>query len=74
MAVPTDKAPRNLEGMPDAESEFFHLRNELNNIIASLRLLTAKLDADAGITDTNYNALITDDAISTAPSKVVPVS
>jgi hypothetical protein len=48
------------------------LRVQMNNIVASLRLLTAKLDADAGVTDANYNALITDDAIATAPAKIVP--
>ena len=47
------------------------VRIQLNNIVASLRLLTAKLDADAGVADTNYNALITDNAVATAPSKVV---
>lgn len=47
------------------------VRVQLNNVIASIRLLTAKLDADAGVTDTNYGALITDSAIATAPAKVV---
>lgn len=44
---------------------------QINNIVASLRLLTAKLDADAGVTDANYAALITDAAVATAPSKIV---
>lgn len=72
MAVPTDLAPRGLEGKPAGESEFYHLRNQINNLVASLRLLTAKLDLDAGVTDSNYNALITDGAIATAPIKVIP--
>lgn len=37
---------------------------ELNKITTNLRILTAKLDADAGVTDTNYAALVTDSAVS----------
>lgn len=73
MAVPTNKAPRGMEGKPSAESELYHLRTQVNNLVDSFRLLTAKMDLDAGITDSNYNALITDDAIATAPCKVIPV-
>ena len=67
MAPPADvKArPNGLAGSSDAVT-----REELNNVVDSLRLLTAKLDADAGVTDANYAALITDAAIATAPSKI----
>lgn len=47
------------------------MRAELNNVIDSLRLLTAKLDADAGVTDTTYRSLITDTGIATAPAKIL---
>lgn len=47
------------------------VRIQLNNVIAALRIITAKMDADAGITDTNYFALSMDSAIATAPQKVV---
>lgn len=67
MAVPTDVKVK-AEGLPQSEIE--KLRAQVNNLTASIRLLTAKLDADVGVTDTNYNALITDSAIATAPVKL----
>lgn len=68
MAIPTDVPvrPNGLPGSSDAV-----LIQQVANIVASLRLLTAKLDLDAGVTDTNYNALITDSAVATAPAKPV---
>lgn len=33
------------------------LRILLTNLLSGLQALTAKLDADAGVTDTNYTAL-----------------
>lgn len=63
-------APNNVNvtgtGMPG--SDVAALVTQVNNLTASLRLLTAKLDADAGVTDTTYNSLITDGAIATAPA------
>lgn len=67
MGVPADVQVKNA-GLPQSEIEA--LRLQVSNLAASFRLLTAKMDADAGITDTNYNALITDSAIATAPCKV----
>lgn len=32
---------------------------QLNALIAAIDVLTAKLDLDAGVTDTNYSALVT---------------
>ncbi len=67
MAPPADKAtrPNGLTDSSDADQ-----RAQLNNVVTSLRLLTAKLDADAGVTDANYAALITEAAIATAPKKL----
>jgi hypothetical protein len=45
------------------------LRVQLNNVITALRIVTAKLDLDAGVTDVNYTALAVDAAIATAPIK-----
>lgn len=47
------------------------MRVQLNNIVASLRLLTRKLDADAGVASTNYRATITDAGIASAPRQIV---
>lgn len=70
MAVPAD-----VKTIPsvkdDGNQDVSQMKLQINNLVASLRLLTAKLDLDAGVTDTNYNALITDSAIATAPAKVV---
>ncbi len=74
MTNPGNVSPRNIEGMGDTETELYNLRNELNNVILALRQLTAKLDADGGITDTDYAEDITEDTGTTPPSKVIPVS
>jgi predicted DNA-binding ribbon-helix-helix protein len=46
------------------------VRQQVNNLTASLRVLCTKLDADAGVTDTTYGSLITDSTIATAPAIV----
>jgi len=38
-------------------SEVDLIRQQLNNLIAAVFGIAAKLDADAGVTDTNYGAL-----------------
>ena len=38
-------------------AEFVKLRTELDEIRANFNAVTAKLDADAGVTDTNYTSL-----------------
>jgi hypothetical protein len=48
------------------------VRVQLNNAIAALRIICAKLDLDAGVTDVNYTALALDAAVATAPAKVRP--
>jgi hypothetical protein len=69
MAVPADTSVR---GTALPNSDVIALVAEHNNVVATLRLLTAKMDLDAGITDANWNALLTDSAVATAPKKVVP--
>jgi hypothetical protein len=65
MAVPTDVIQTaNAPARDD-------VRIQLNNLVAAIRGIAAKLDADAGVTDTNYTALWLDSTIATAPSKVV---
>jgi len=76
MADPTN-ITRKLVGIaggvsPDADI-IGDIVTQLNNLSASVRLITAKLDLDAGVTDTNYAALVTDSAIATAPT-VITVS
>ena len=68
MAAPSD-SPIKISGLPENEIE--KLRTQLNNTIASFRILAAKLDADAGVTDTNYFALTCDSALgAAAPTKL----
>lgn len=62
MAAPADVTPR--------AADLAALITQINNLTESFRLLTAKLDADAGVTDTDYAADITDDAIATAPEVI----
>jgi hypothetical protein len=64
MAAPTDIVQT---GNAPARDD---VRIQLNNVIAALRIITAKLDADAGVTDTNYFALSMDSTIATGPAKV----
>lgn len=44
----------NLESL--SHSDQVQLINHLNGLVDGIRALTAKLDADAGVTDTNYTA------------------
>lgn len=41
-----------------ARSQNRLILNQLNDLSAAINALTAKLDADAGVTDTNYAATI----------------
>ena len=53
--------------------ELATLRAEYNKLVTQLRVLTAKLDLDAGVTDANYAALVTAaDAASPAIINAVP--
>lgn len=66
MVVPVDLAPDVTVPLVGSDS----IRIQLNNVIAALRIVCAKLDLDAGVTDVNYTALALDAAILTAPAKV----
>lgn len=66
MAAPADAAPNVTVGAVSTDD----IRQQVNNIIAALRIITAKLDLDAGVTDVNYFALSMDAAIATAPVKI----
>lgn len=47
-------------------AELTVLRQQVNKLVDQMRVLTLKLDADAGVTDTTYTALVTDAAGSAA--------
>lgn len=66
MAVPVDKSPDTTVPVISTDD----LRVQLNNVITALRIVTAKLDLDAGVTDVNYTALAMDAAIATAPIRI----
>jgi hypothetical protein len=66
MAVPVDKSPDTTVPVISTDD----LRVQLNNVITALRIVTAKLDLDAGVTDVNYTALAMDAAIPTAPIRI----
>lgn len=66
MAVPADKSPDTTVPVISTDD----LRVQLNNVITALRIVTAKLDLDAGVTDVNYTALSVDAAIATAPIRI----
>jgi hypothetical protein len=68
MAAPSDVTVRS-ESRAEPLGELEALRLEFNKLVTNLRVLTAKLDADATVTDTNYAALVTDSAAS-GPAKV----
>lgn len=74
MAAPSNKKVKGTavdRGGTNDRAELAEVRNQLNNVIASLRILATKMDADAGITDTNYFALTCDTALgATAPTQI----
>ena len=57
MAAPADVNVR-LTGANGSDLQ--QLVTQLNLLTVSYRVLTAKLDADAGVTDTTYGALCSD--------------
>jgi hypothetical protein len=65
MAAPLDKVAT--PGSPSCSDD---VRQQLNNLITAFRVLTAKMDADAGVTDTNYTALTTDASLAFAPTRI----
>ena len=72
MAIPSALTAR-AQDRVGMGGELAHVRAELNKVTTQLRVLTAKLDLDGGVTDTNYAALVTAaDAASPAIINVVP--
>ena len=69
MAAPADITVRSTAF---SDSDVAKILQEFNKLVVNLRVLTAKLDADGGVTDTNYGALVTDSAAS-GPSKVTTI-
>lgn len=65
MATPDNVTarPNSLAGSLENE-----LRDQVNNLTASLRLLTAKLDADGDLTATDFAEVVTDDTNASAPA------
>lgn len=66
MAQPADIPLRRL-GRPGGQE--YTVVDEFNKLVTQLRVLCAKLDADAGVTDTNYAALVTG-ADTASPAKI----
>jgi hypothetical protein len=76
VAAPANKKVRATainRGAGQDNSELAEVRNQLNNLIASFRILATKLDADAGVTDVNYFTLTSDSALGTAAPTVVDI-
>lgn len=71
MAAPTDINAGRSVANEAMTQELSSIRAQLNNAIAAIRIIAAKLDADAGVTDTTYFALSCDSAVATAPAKVL---
>lgn len=67
MAAPANKKCRAFHHKTE-ENLVEQLRTQVNNLTAALRIVTAKLDLDATVTDVNYFALSMDAAIATAPA------
>lgn len=68
----TMAAPVDVNIDPGGYSANDQVRVQLNQVIAALRVLCAKLDLDAGVTDVNYFLLVCDAAAATSPAKVRP--
>lgn len=69
MAIPADKVPDVTVPIVSTDD----IRVQLNNLIAAVRGITTKMDADAGITDVNYTALWLDNTGTlgaNAPTKI----
>jgi hypothetical protein len=53
--MPLEEISKRINALPDL-AEARELRFLLNGLVDGIRAVTAKLDADAGVTDTNYTA------------------
>jgi hypothetical protein len=57
MATPANISVRTTNGHPGVDHSI--IIAEYNKLVTKLRQLTAKLDLDAGVTDANWDTLIT---------------
>lgn len=72
MAFPADIQVWTKESVADGSpNEVATLRAQVNALTDTVRLLTAKLDVDAGVTDTNYTALLVNNGVGTAPARII---
>ena len=74
MANPTTRQVRSISrggGLSTTGAELEALRQEFNVFVTQLRVLTAKLDADGTVTDTDYAALVTDAGVGPATISVI---
>jgi len=69
MAPPVNKKCRAFHSAK-TENQVEVMLTQLNNLTATMRLLTAKLDLDATIVATDWAALLTEAAIATAPALI----
>lgn len=53
--MPLEEISKRINALPDL-AEARELRFLLNGLVDGIRAVTAKLDADAGVTDTNYTS------------------
>lgn len=67
MALPTSLSIVTEGQRAGPQSELEVLVAVVNKLTTQMRVLTVKLDADATVTDTNYTALVTDVAGTSAP-------
>lgn len=67
MALPTSLTVVSEGQRAGPASELETLVTVINKLTNQMRVLTLKLDADAGVTDTNYTALVTDVSATSAP-------
>ena len=70
MAAPDDVSVKG-STRPDAEVD--ELRQQVNNLVASVRLICEMIDADNGTIGTDYVSSVTDSGVTTAPAKVTRV-
>lgn len=70
MAAPSNLTRKRIGGPRESEDLLATVVEQLNNTIEALRIVTAQLDADGTVTDTDYFANSVDDAVATAPQKI----
>lgn len=71
MAYPADAEVWNQEPASPVANELKALRQQVNNLINMNRALMAKLDADGGVSGTDYAATLVEEGATDAPSLIV---